>query len=198
MRRIPAVAALAVGIVIIISLVALSGFSKASDGQNLIDDAANSASETGIVRLRSDVDALNDASTAVVDQVFPAFARELGLSDTEFEQRLRASHPQAASAFLDQRGAIFGSIDKTVSNLEAHQDDYDAADGIPTSWIPLGLMPWFGLGLGLALIGLGAWAWVRPGFASSLAIAVVGVLMVSATLITSLPSKAHKAAAWCS
>src|SRR5262245_41368274 len=111
MRRIPAIAAIVIGLAMVVGLIAMSGFSRASDGENLITDAAASTSNTGVVRLRNDVTILNDASTAIVDQVFPAFARQLQMSDADFEQRLRATHPAAAAAFLDQRETIFGSID---------------------------------------------------------------------------------------
>ena len=163
MRRAPAVVAIVIGLVMVVGVVAMSGFSKASDGENLIVDAESSVGEEGIVRFRNDVTALDAASTDVVEQVFPALAQELGVSDAELEQRLRASHPEASTAFLDQRLAIFESLDSSVANLEAHQDDYDAADGIPTSWIPLTVMPWLALGFGLVLIGLGVWGWLRPG-----------------------------------
>ena len=129
----------------------------------------------------------------MVEQVFPAFARELGISQAEFEQRLRATHPEAARAFLDQRDAIFASIDKTVSNLEAHQDDYDAADAIPTSSIPLTAMPWFALAFGLLLIGLGVWAWVQPGRASAAVVALAGAILITFTLTAQLPSKGAQA-----
>ena len=146
-----------------------------------------------MVRLRNDVTTVDEASTAVVEQVFPAFAQELGISQAEFEQRLRTSHPEAASAFLDQRDAIFASIDTTVSNLEAHQDDYDAADAIPTSFIPLSVMPWFALAFGLLLIGLGVWAWVQPGRASAAVVALAGAILITFTLVAQLPSKGAQA-----
>jgi hypothetical protein len=193
MRRIPAVAAIVIGLAMIVGLVAMSGFSKASDGENLITDAEASVSNTGVVRLRKDVTTLDQASAAVVERVFPAFAREVGLDDAEFEQRLRSTHPEAAAAFLDQREAIFTSIDKTVSNLEAHQDDYDAADAIPTSWIPLTVMPFFALAFGLLLIGLGVWAWLRPGRGSSAGVALAGAVLIAFTLGTQLPSKSGQA-----
>jgi hypothetical protein len=106
---------------------------------------------------------------------------------------LRSTHPAAAAAFLDQRQTIFASIDKTASNLEAHQDDYDAADGIPTSWIPLTLMPWLALGFGLALIGVGVWSWLRPGRGTAFAIVIAGVVLIAFTLGTQLPRKGHQA-----
>ena len=193
MRRAPAVVAIVIGLVLAVGVVAMSGFSKASDGENLIVDAESSVGEEGIVRFRSDVTALDAASQDVVEKVFPAFAQELGISEAEFEQRLRATHPEAATAFLDERATIFESLDSSVANLEAHQDDYDAADGIPTSWIPLTVMPWLALGFGLVLIGLGVWGWLRPGTGTAAAVAIAGVLLVSLTLIANLPPKGRKA-----
>ena len=193
MRRVPAVAAIVLGAAMVIGVIGMSGFTKASDGETLIADAEASVSNEGVVRLRNDVTTVDQASTAVVDQVFPAFARELGISQAEFEQRLQATHPEAARAFLDQRDAIFVSIDKTVSNLEAHQDDYDAADAIPTSSIPLTAMPWFALAFGLLLIGLGVWAWVQPGRASAAVVALAGAILITFTLTAQLPSKGAQA-----
>jgi len=193
MRRVPAVAAIVVGAAMVIGLIGMSGFTKASDGENLIADAEASVSNEGVVRLRNDVTTVDQASTAVVKRVFPAFAQELGISQAEFEQRLRATHPEAASAFIDQRDAIFASIDKTVSNLEAHQDDYDAADAIPTSFIPLSVMPWFALAFGLLLIGLGVWAWMQPGRASAAVVALAGAILITFTLVAQLPSKGAQA-----
>jgi hypothetical protein len=192
MRRIPAVVAIVIGATMIIGLVAMSGFSKASDGEDLIRDAGPTTSNTGVVRLRKDVTILNQASDDVVTKVFPAFAQQLGIDDTEFARRLRATHPAAEKAFLDQRTTIFASVDKTASNLEAHQDDYDAADAIPTSWLPLTIMPWLAMGFALALVAVGVWAWRRPGRASMAALAGVGVLLIAFTLGTELPRKSHQ------
>ena len=192
MRRVPAVAAIVIGLAMVVGLIAMSGFSKASDGENLIVDAESSVGEEGIVRFRSDVTALDAASQDVVEKVFPVRAQELGISDAEFEQRLRATHPEAATAFLDERATIFESLDSSVANLEAHQDDYDAADGIPTSWIPLTAMPFLALGFGLVLIGLGVWAWLRPGARAGGGHRSPVSSLVTTTLVANLPRRAAR------
>jgi hypothetical protein len=54
-------------------------------------------------------------------------------------------------------------------------------------------MPWLALGFGLLLIGLGVWSWLRPGAGTAAAVAIAGVLLITLTLVTNLPSKGHKA-----
>lgn len=193
MRRIPAVVAAVTGIVLIVGIFAMSSFSRASAGEDLIVDARPSVDKNGIVRFRSDLDTLKAGADDVVQRVFPAFAAELGMTEAEFEAKVRSDHPALVHAFINEGAAILDAIEAGVSNLEAHQSDFEAADDIPVPGSPITVMPWFGLLLGLGLIALGAWAWRRPGRKPAAAIAAVGLAMVALTLVTGLPDKTQKA-----
>lgn len=192
MRRIPAVVAAVTGIVLVVGIFAMSGFSRASAGEDLIVDARPSVDKKGIVRFRSDLEQLKAGADDVSQRVFPEFRDALGMTDAEFEAKVRSDYPAVASALIDQGGDILGAIEKGVTNLEAHQGDFEAADDIPVPGAPVTVMPWSALVLGIGLIALGAWAWWRPGRKAAAAIAAVGLAMAALTLVTGLPDKTHK------
>jgi hypothetical protein len=193
MRRVAAVVAGLTGIVLIVGVFTTSDFSRASAGERLITDARPVVSKHGLVRLRSDLDTLKAGVDDVVQRVFPAFADELGMTEAEFEAKLRSDHPALARGFVDEGGTILGAIEAAVSNLEARQSDFKAADDIPVPWLPLTVFPWFTLVLALGLITLGAWAWRQPGRKPAAAIAAIGLVMCALTLVAGLPDKGKKA-----
>ncbi len=181
------------GIILIGGVFAMSGFSRASAGENLIVDARPVVSGKNIVQFRADFDAVNTAVDDVVQRVFPAFANELGMTDAEFDAKLRSDHPAVARAFVDESAVILGAFEAVVLNLEARQSDFEAADDIPLPGLPITVMPWFAVLLGLVLITLGGWAWRHPGRTPAAAILAVGVAISAFTLVTGLPDKAQKA-----
>jgi hypothetical protein len=193
MRRVAAVVAGVTGIVLIVGVFTTSSFSRASAGERLITDARPVMSEHGLVRLRSDLDTLKAGVHDVVQQVFPAFADELGMTKAEFEAKLRSDHPALARGFIAEGATILGAIEGAVSNLEARQSDFKAADDIPVPWWPLTVLPWFTLVLALGLIALGAWAWRQPGRKPAAAIAAAGLVICALTLVAGLPEKGQKA-----
>jgi hypothetical protein len=188
------VLALIIGAILVVGVFAMSGFARAASGEDLIDDAQPSVSKTGIVRFRADLEEVKGAVTEFRDGVLPAFADARGLSDAEFQQEARADFPRLSDVLLDRQGEILGAIEKGVSNLEAHQGDYEAADDIPAPGVPVTVMPWFVLVIGLGLVGLGVWALRRPGStAPVVAIGAVGLLLVTFTLATGMPDKTRRA-----
>ena len=191
MRRVPAVVAVVVGLALTVGVFAMSGFSKARSGENLIDDAQGSVSKTGIVRFRGDLEELK-AAAGDLEKLFPAFAAALGLNDAQFEQKLRTEFP-AITEVVDRGSEILGAIEKGVSNLEAHQADYEAADDIPLPGVPVTVMPWFVLATGIGLVALGAWCWRSSRRAPLVAIGVVGLVLVAFTFGAALPDKTKKA-----
>jgi hypothetical protein len=192
MRRIPAVVAIVIGAVLVVGVFAMSGFSKASAGANLIDDARPSVSKAGIVRFRADLEELKAGAHDTVNGVFPSFAQATGVTDAEFKARVRTAYPALATAVIDRGDEILGSIEKGVSNLEAHQSDYEAADDIPVAGLPVTVMPWFTLILGVVLIGVGILGWRRPSRGTAAAIVAIGLGMAIFTVATRLPDKTHK------
>jgi hypothetical protein len=192
MRRVPAVVAVVIGVVLVVGVFAMSGFSRSRSGENLIDDAQGSVGKTGIVRFRADLEELKGAAGDVTEKVFPAYASALGLSKADFDQTLQSDFPAIHTAVVVRGAEILGSIEKGVANLEAHQGDYEAADDIPVPGVPVTLMPWGALATGLGLVALGVLAWRLPGHAPVVAIGVIGLVLVAFTLGSSLPNKAKR------
>ena len=194
MRRVPAVAAIVIG--------ARDGdrphrHVRLHEGERRREPhrrCRGSVGNEGIVRFRNDVTTVDAGEhRRWSNRSSPRSPRSSASARRSSSSVCGPPTPRRPAAFLDQRDAIFASIDTTVSNLEAHQDDYDAADAIPTSLIPLSVMPWFALAFGLLLIGLGVWAWVQPGRASAAVVALAGAILITFTLVAQLPSKGAKA-----
>lgn len=189
MTRLAGVVGLLIGVLLVVGVFATDGFSSAAAGERLINDAEGSVGDVGIVRFRADLEKLKAATNEISGQLFDDYRSVYELDDVAFDRRMRERFPALATAAIDRGDEILTSIETGVSNLEAHQSDYEAAAAIPVPWLPATVLPWFTLGLGVVLIGLGAWSLRSSTAASAMVLGAVGLFVVALVLVTQLPSK---------
>jgi hypothetical protein len=178
--------------VLVIGMLAFDAFGRAAAGERLVDAARPTVGEEGIVELRSNLDVLV-VGFDELGRSFPVIAEELGVSEAELDERLRADYPDIA-VLLEREPEIRGAFEKTVRNLESHQDDFDAADDIPVGGVPMNVVPWAMLGLAIVLGVVGFLLW-RTGRRWALwVVALIGVVLVVGTLALRIPQKSDQAA----
>jgi uncharacterized protein YidB (DUF937 family) len=137
-----------IGALMLAAVVLGDGFGRAAAGQRLVDGARPAVDQSGIVQLRDDTDLVIDTGGAILNEALPALAERLGLGETEFAEVLNQRFP-ALAASNERKVELGTALDATVSNLEAHQGDFELADSIPLRDVDLVVMP-------LAVAGVGA------------------------------------------
>jgi hypothetical protein len=192
MRRLLGVVATVLGAGLLIGMVAMGSLPRAVRGQDVIDAARPEAHGDGLRALRNDADVVTETTAQTFDVAFPALASALGMSDAQFQRLLETRYPTVAAAVAN-RAQLLRAIDGVATNLEAHEDDFDAADSLPTSWLPLWAIP---LGLGLAAVGLVAGGVALLRSSRRLGTVVTGVVaahLVVLPLVTRMPQKSAQA-----
>lgn len=198
-HRFVGVAALAVGAALVVAPVAADGFGRASAGERLITEARPAVGPEGIVQLRADTDLVIDVGGSILDEVIPALGAALGRTDEQTRQLVDERFPSLAEASA-RKVELGTALDKTVTNLEAHADDFGRADAIPFAGAHPAVMP---IGAILTGVALAVSGWLllatRPARRTRrrhgplLAVTVIGGLMVVIPLGLQLPQKAAAA-----
>ena len=167
--------------------------SRSRDAQRIADHYQPLMSERGLTDLSTGFDAVKSAGAQLDTQAEPELQRALGMTHTEFEAYVARTMP-GIHAFDTQAPGVVGLVGPVIGQLQAARSDYARASDIPTSWLPLSSAPWLFLGIGFLLIASGAFALVRPQPLANAALLVIGVGLVIAPLMISIPSKVDAAA----
>lgn len=182
-----------IGLVQLAGIVAYDALGRASTGQELLDDARPTVGREGLLELRQQLDQLGLVFDQTIAQVFPTLAADVGLTPAEFVRVVRRDYP-AIAVMLDRVDEISGAFQKTVENLEAHQDDFEAADDLPVPGAPMIVMPWAMVGLALGLAGAGVASVLRRASRwPVLTVAVIGGALVVMLLVFQIPQKSAQA-----
>lgn len=185
--------ALASGLVVIGAMASADTFSRADAGEQATDLVRAELSPEGLRRHRLDLELARDAFEEL-DEAMPVFAADLRLAPAELDRRIEADYP-AVAPILDRqaRRDAFDFANGIVTNLERHQEDFEKADGIPVTWLPMTAAPWVATAMAVALASTGLWALLRPGTVPLAAIAALGLVAVIAPLAVRFPEKAAAA-----
>src|SRR5438270_9664753 len=188
MRRVAGAVVLVVGLGMIASLFALSLFTRADQGKEVLDGARPVLVGGGLKAMRRD---LRHGIPAVgeLKVLIPEFASRLGLTPDAFLDRYAGVRP-----FVDQAADIGATADKIVTNLERHVKPFKEADSIPTKSSSPAVMPWIVLGVGIVLAALGALVLVRGSWLPLALAFLVGAAMVAAPLALRLPQESAASA----
>jgi hypothetical protein len=176
----------AIGGLLLVALVAMSGFAMAADGDAVVTDAVPVATGAGLDRLRAGIQ-LIDRTRPEVSAAVPALAEQLG-TDTA---GLRAAYPAVGDA-VDRLPEYRAFADRIVRNLEVHEADTRDASELELPGASLAALPWMGAALALAFIALGIWAWLNGRMPLVVAL-VLGGLTAVLPLATGAPARAASA-----
>ena len=182
------------GLTLVLAIIASSTFSRADDGQRATDLVRAELTRQGLARHRADYELAKNGVQQFYDEALPAFAMQLGITPQAFGQIVEARYPAVGKlADPSVRAQSFTLADSIVTNLERHQHDFEEADAIPVSWLPMTVGPWVGVVVGVALMLTGVWALIRRTRLPLALIGVLGLLLIVGPLITRFPQKADAA-----
>jgi hypothetical protein len=194
-RRITGFGGILAGSVLVVGTLAIGGLGAAAAGERLLDLARPELTETGLTALRSDFTRATTANDELQGWLLPTYAAAEGRTAEAFGPEFTARYPDLAAAAAAGPDTI-AFTDRAITNLERHQHDFEQADDIPLSRLPLDVAPSIMLVLGAGLIVAGGLALRSAGRASSgavWALGAIGALLVVFTLATSAPAKSAAA-----
>jgi len=160
--------------------------------ESMIEDFRPWLTDDSIAALRTDLDGLEGAVTEFETAMAPALAAQLGMTQDEFSAMVAAQFPAVATGMATVPGAA-GSFRGIIDLLEAQQDNFASADAIPTTGLPATTVPWGMVAAGGLAIVFGVLMALGKGRTGAIAVLVLGVLLVAAPLVLSLPDKAQGA-----
>jgi hypothetical protein len=178
-------------------------FARTSAAQRLTDRIRPAMTTQSLERLRREYDTGREAGTQLINQALPALASRLGETPEQLNASIQANYPDVAAGF-QQFPVIAAKVGAVLTLFEKDQKEFQAADSIPTTWLPFTVGPWLmelvGLALvvlGLATLGLGRLgrAGTRSRVAPVLATGLIGLALAVGPLVVSFPHKTSQSAA---
>jgi hypothetical protein len=192
MRRIAAWFAIALGLTLIAFTFGEHLVSRSRDAQKIADHYRPLMSERGLADLGNGFNAVKAAGAELDSRAEPQLQRALGMNDAEFDTYVTRTMP-GIHAFDEQSPGVVALVEPVIGQMQAARADYVQASDIPTSWLPLSSAPWLFLGIGALLIVTGTIALVRPQPLAQVALLMIGLGLVVAPLVISIPTKVDAA-----
>jgi hypothetical protein len=189
------IAALTIGVAMIVGTVAISLPSKTAGAERLTDAFRPAFTASALAQSRTDVEKFKAMAGALQGEVAPALSRRLGMTPAEFNAFLGKNFPDVAKG-MGQLDQVVPRFDGLVKGLEQQKENFATADAVPISKpisLPATTVPWLffisgGLVALVALAGL-----LRPARWSKASLVVacsVGAVLIIAPLALNLPGKA--------
>jgi hypothetical protein len=190
-HRIVGIGALVAGLVLAIGTFAVGGFRSAAAGERLLDLSRPELTEEGLAALRADFTTASTLGSEIGTQLFPLAAGAEGLTLEAYLSGLATRYPALAASGAESTETLTFT-DRAITNLEAHQEDFERADDLPVPGVPLTVAPYVTLALGVVLLVAGA-VLLRGRGGSGVVpvwiVAATGVLLIGSTLVTGTPGK---------
>lgn len=174
---------LVIGIVLIAFPFVTNLFSKTNGAEDLTDTFRPVFSDAQVKTASDYIAAVDAMANQLQNKTLPALPPALGMSQDEFNKFLTTNYPDVANG-VAQLPTILPRFDALVAGVGSEQSDFEKADAIPTSWLPITVVPWVVLlvgviltvvaGLGLAANAKGS---LRQGGVALVASALVGVVL---------------------
>ena len=177
------VVALVVGVLMVAVPLAFNLPSKTAGADNVTGAFRSTFAAGSIARAQADIKVVDSTAKQLQSKLIPGLAHTLKMSNPQFGAFVKSHFPDVAAgvALLPKSVPYFDGV---VATLAAQRGNFEKADHIPTSYLPVKVVPWLLIlpGLlvvvasGLGLAGRGAWPRLAP--VVSLAVGVVVVLVL--------------------
>lgn len=188
-RRVPAYVIGGVGVLLILMTFTANLFSVGPAFERLTDDFRPEFKSSEVAALRQDVNGLAATQADFTMKAVPALATALNVTPEQFQAQLAQKYP-AVVAGVQMAPAVTQEFNGVLHLIDQERGRFTDADAIPTTSLPANSVPW-GLAIaGLACIGVAFLVARRPG---AVLAAVLGVGLIVAPLVMTLPSKADAA-----
>jgi hypothetical protein len=188
-RRVPAYIIGGVGVLLILMTFGTNLFWVGPAFQRLTNDFRPEFRSSEVAALRQDVNGLAATQTEFTSRAVPALASALKVTPQQFQAQLAQKYP-AVAAGVQNAPTVTQEFNGVLNLIDQEQGRFAKADAIPTKSLPANSVPWGLAVAGLGCIGVAFLVSRRPG--AVLAVAL-GVALVVAPLVMTLPSKADAA-----
>lgn len=192
MRKVVAVAAIVIGVGMLIVPFATSLWSRTDGAEVTFDTMRPLVSEEGIALAHKNFGTVEAGGTQFLEEVKPATAKQFGVSDARLDAVLAQNYP-AISKGAQAIPGYLEFVGPTIDSLDAGRDEFKAADDIPGLGLPITIVPWLFVGLGAGLLGAGALALATPRKWPVVVILALGLGAVIVPLALGIPGKARDA-----
>jgi hypothetical protein len=191
--KVPAMIALAAGLAMIVLPLASNSFTRANQAQQLLDGARPIVAPPHLQQeFLAGLETARQTEQLLTGPGFALLARDLGETPARFQAQVATRWPAVARA-QQQAPAIEAAATTILTNLERRQHDFQQADAIPVSGLPLVSSIWILVVFGTFVVAAASWFLLRPGVVPAVAITTLGVVFVASAFATSLPAKTSAA-----
>lgn len=190
-RKIAALLLVVVGAVLIAVTLVDNLFKVGPAFEGMMKDFRPVLTQQSLSTARADVAGLAAVDTEFRTKLSPTMAQQLKMTPDQFSAFIAQQFPKVASGLqaLPQMTPTFSGL---ITTLDKQRPLFASADAIPTKDLPATTVPWGLLVAGLLCMGVGVLVWMTRR-AGAVAAIVLGLLLVIAPLVMSLPGKASDA-----
>lgn len=142
--------------------------------------------------IQTDLRQLSAADQQLTTQTMPALAMQLHLTPAQLQQATVSNFPAVATGMAQLPG-ILHHFDTYGGLLQSQLANFHEASTIPTSGVPITILPWGFLAVGILAIVIGAAMLFSKGKGPAIAALVLGLAVVVGSLALSFPHKAVSA-----
>jgi hypothetical protein len=190
MRRAVAVAAVVLGVALIVAPLATSLFSRSKSAQDLADGVRPAMSKEALALDRQGFQLVDAAVTEFNGAARTRFADVLGQTPQRFSTYLNQRFPDVASGARELPRGYIPHADAVLTALERNRSRYETADSFPVKDVSAKVSPWIFIALGAGLIVLGLAMLRTRGRAVPGVLLLLGLVPLVFALAASLPHKA--------
>jgi hypothetical protein len=188
-RRMPSYIIGGIGVVLILMSFTTRLFTVAPAFERLTDDFRPEMKAATLSQLRQDVGGLSAVGAEFSTKAVPQLATALNMTPAQFSGVMGQQFP-AVAAGLQRIPQVTQEFNGVLNVLSEERSRFEDADAIPTSSLPATTVPWALAGAGVLCIAV---AFIVPRRRGAATAVVLGLAMVVAPLLLSLPAKADAA-----
>jgi len=190
-KRLPALGVAVVGIVVLIVLFTTNLFTVANAFEELTDEFRPIMTVDALLTAKTDVATLGAVGEEFNNEIAPQVAEALGMTSDELNTFLGTNFPAAAAGLAALPEAV-PTLSDAMALLSDQQENFETADQIPTSNLPVQTVPWLVLIIGIGMLVV-AFVMLRGTRTASLIAIVFGAVVVLVSVLLSFLPKAAAA-----
>lgn len=190
MRRGVALAAVVLGVALIVAPIATSLFSRSRSAEDLANGVRSAMTKQALAADRRGFVAVAGAVTELGGAGGARLARDLGQTPRQFSSYLGKSFPDVAAGARELPRGYIPHADAVLTTLERNRSRYETADSFPVKDVSARAAPWIFVALGAGLIVVGVLMLRTSGRAAPVALLLLGLVPLVVALAASLPHKA--------
>jgi hypothetical protein len=190
MRRFAALIMIVAGLWLCSMPAVFSLFTRTSAAAHVTNSFRSTLSDTGLAQLEHNYGIIRGLGTQFVGDLRPALARQMGMSQAQFDSFTASNFPAVGAALKVVPPAI-ALVDPVIPQLAqiGRSGDFHRADDIPGLGLSVKAVPWLLLALGAIMICLGLVALIRGSRWAIGAGLALGAATVVVALALNLPAK---------